>query len=64
MADKKKKPNSYRKGEYQKAIAQSAFVSEGVRLPKSVYIHCEEMTAKDVWKLIDWLYDAAKWMEE
>jgi hypothetical protein len=33
-------------------------------LPKSVYIHCEEMTAKDVWKLIDWLYDAAKWMEE
>lgn len=60
-----KSPNDYRKGEHQQAVCMDAMVDEEKKkLPKAVYVHCEEMTAKDVWKLIDWLYEAGKWMEE
>lgn len=61
-----KKPRNYRKGWSQHADCQDAFKIDGStkELPKAVYIACEEMTAKDVWKLIDWLYEAGKWMED
>jgi hypothetical protein len=60
MADK---PKRYRKGKYQNAqCCPSIRDEDGKLLPKAVYIHCEEMNAKDCAKLIEWLKKAKKWI--
>ena len=57
------KPRMYRKGHFQRAECCSIIRDEdGKILPRAVYIHCEELSAKDCDKLLEWLKKAKKWM--
>jgi hypothetical protein len=58
-----KKPRDYKRGKWQKGQCLKSFELPSETIPKSVWIHCEEMTASDCRKLSKWLIECAKWME-